>query len=94
MGYANLNWLSQFKSVPISKLKMDRSFVCSLPQDDTMVRIVAAIASIIKIEVIAEGVETSGQRDWLLARGIHIGQGYLYSEALPVAIFTERYLAG
>lgn len=91
MGYANLNWLSQFKSLPVSKLKMDRSFVSVLPDDDTMVRIVAAIASIIKVEVIAEGVETREQRDWLLARGIRIGQGYLYSEALSVDAFTYHY---
>ncbi|WLS79083.1 biofilm formation regulator HmsP [Erwinia pyri] len=92
MGYANLNWLSQFKALPISKLKMDRSFVCILPDDDTMVRIVAAIAEIIKLDVIAEGVETSQQRDWLLARGIYIAQGYLYSGALPLAVFNQRYL--
>lgn len=91
MGYANLNWLSQFKSLPVSKLKMDRSFVCVLPEDDTMVRIVAAIADIIKIDVVAEGVETSEQRNWLLARGIHIAQGYLYSEALPLTLFNGKY---
>jgi sensor c-di-GMP phosphodiesterase-like protein len=71
---------------------MDRSFVCVLPNDDTMVRIVAAIAEIIKLDVIAEGVETSQQRDWLLARGINIGQGYLYSEALPLPVFNRKYL--
>jgi len=91
MGYANLNWLSQFKSLPISKLKMDRSFVSELPEDDTMVRVVAAIAEIVQLEVIAEGVETDAQRDWLLARGIHLGQGYLYAEALPPEAFEQRY---
>lgn len=94
MGYANLNWLSQLKSLPISKLKIDRSFVCVLPHDDTMVKIVAAIADIIRLDVIAEGVETPQQRDWLLARGIFIGQGYLYSEALPVQTFNEKYFPG
>ena len=93
MGYANLNWLSQFKSLPVSKLKMDRSFVSILPDDDTMVRIVAAIAGIIELEVIAEGVETGEQRDWLLALGIRIGQGYLYSEALPVNVFNRQYFS-
>ena len=92
MGYANLNWLNQFKALPIAKLKMDRSFVVALPEDDTMVRIVAAIAEIITLDVVAEGVETEAQRDWLLARGIHIGQGYLYSEALPLAQFQQQYL--
>ena len=92
MGYSSLNYLHQFKSLPVNKLKMDRSFVAALPDDDTMVRIVAAIAEIIDLDVIAEGVETPEQRDWLLARGIHIGQGYLYAEALPLARFTQRWL--
>ncbi|MTD28096.1 EAL domain-containing protein [Erwinia sorbitola] len=92
MGYANLNWLNQFKALPISKLKIDRSFVAALPNDDTMVRIVAFIADIMTLDVVAEGVETEEQRDWLLVRGVHIGQGYLYSEALPLAQFTQRYL--
>ncbi len=92
MGYSNLNALHQLKALPVNKLKMDRSFVAALPDDDTMVRIVAAIAEIIDLDVIAEGVETEAQRDWLLARGISIGQGYLYAEALPAATFNERWL--
>lgn len=93
MGYSNLNYLHQFKALPVNKLKMDRSFVAALPDDDTMVRIVAAIADIIHLDVIAEGVETAEQRDWLLARGITIGQGYLYAEALPLPVFNQRWLA-
>ncbi|MDZ7279914.1 biofilm formation regulator HmsP [Pantoea eucrina] len=92
MGYSNLNYLHQFKALPVDKLKMDRSFVAALPHDDTMVRIVAAIADILHLEVIAEGVETAEQRDWLLARGITLGQGYLYAEALPLSAFTPRWL--
>lgn len=92
MGYSNLNALHQLKALPVNKLKMDRSFVAALPDDDTMVRIVAAIADIIDLDVIAEGVETEEQRDWLLARGIHIGQGYLYAEALPLSLFASRWL--
>lgn len=93
MGYSNLNYLHQFKSLPINKLKMDRSFVAALPDDDTMVRIVAAIAEITELDVIAEGVETTEQRNWLLARGIHIGQGYLYAEPLPISRFDELWLS-
>lgn len=93
MGYANLNWLNQFKALPISKLKMDRSFITALPDDDAMVRIVSFIAEIMKLNVVAEGVENEEQRDWLLARGIHIAQGYLYSEALPLDEFRQRYLS-
>ncbi|MFK8256193.1 EAL domain-containing protein [Erwinia sp. AnSW2-5] len=93
MGYANLSWLNQFKALPISKLKMDRSFVAALPHDDSMVRIVSFIAELMQLDVVAEGVETEEQRDWLLARGIVIGQGYLYSEALPLQEFEQRYLS-
>ncbi len=93
MGYSNLNYLHQFKALPVNKLKMDRSFVAALPDDDTMVRIVAAIADIIHLDVIAEGVETEEQRDWLLARGITIAQGYLYAEALPLPVFNQRWLS-
>ncbi len=92
MGYSNLNYLHQLKALPVNKLKMDRSFVAALPHDDTMVCIVAAIAEIIHLEVIAEGVETAEQRDWLLARGIHIGQGYLYAEALPLTRFNQAWI--
>ncbi len=92
MGYSNLNYLHQFKALPVNKLKMDRSFVSALPVDDTMVRIVAAIADIIDLDVIAEGVETCEQRDWLLARGIHIGQGYLYSEAVSLTRFNQQWM--
>ncbi len=92
MGYSNLNYLHQFKSLPVNKLKMDRTFVAALPDDDTMVRIVAAIADIIHLDVIAEGVETAEQRDWLLERGITIGQGYFYAEALPLIVFNHRWL--
>ncbi|QKJ85129.1 Biofilm formation regulator HmsP [Paramixta manurensis] len=91
MGYSNLNYLHTFKSLPINKLKMDRSFVAALPHDDTMVKIIAAIAEIIGLDVIAEGVENAEQRDWLLARGITIGQGYLFDEALSLAAF-EKWL--
>ena len=72
---------------------MDRSFVAALPDDDTMVRIVAAIADIIHLDVIAEGVETAEQRDWLLARGITIGQGYYMLKPLPLSVFNQRWLA-
>ncbi len=92
MGYSNLHYLHQFRSLPVRRLKLDRSFVAALPADDTMVRIVGSIADIMQLDVIAEGVETTEQRDWLLARGIHIAQGYLYSPALSEQAFNEQWL--
>lgn len=91
MGYANLHCLSQFKSLPIEKLKMDRSFVAALPDDDSMIRIVAAIGQITGLRVIAEGVETAEQRDWLLSRGITLAQGFFYAEPLNWPQFNQRY---
>ncbi|WP_205297502.1 biofilm formation regulator HmsP [Candidatus Pantoea multigeneris] len=92
IGYSNLNYLQHFKSLPVDKLKMDRSFVAELPEDDTMLRVVVAIAEILQLEIIAEGVETHEQRDWLLARGVRVAQGYLYSEALPLDRFNPEWL--
>ncbi len=93
MGYSNLHYLHQFRSLPVRRIKLDRSFVSELPVDDKMVRVIAAISEIIHVDVVAEGVETEVQRDWLLERGIRIAQGYLYSPALPEAEFTERWLS-
>lgn len=92
MGYSNLNYLHQFRSLPVRRLKLDRGFVSGLPADDTMVRVVSSIAGIMKLDVVAEGVETEEQRDWLIARGIHIAQGYLYSPALSEQQFAQQWL--
>ncbi|MEW6485858.1 MAG: biofilm formation regulator HmsP [Pseudomonadota bacterium] len=92
MGYSNLHYLHQFRSLPVRRLKLDRSFVSALPADDTMVRIVSSIAGIMQLDVIAEGVETVEQRDWLIDRGIHIAQGYLYAPALSEQEFNKRWL--
>lgn len=92
MGYSNLHYLHQFRSLPLKRLKLDRSFVAGLPGDDVMVRIVAAVANILQLDVVAEGVETIPQRDALLARGIDIAQGYLYSPALSEPLFNRQWL--
>lgn len=93
MGYSNLHYLHQFRSLPVRRIKLDRSFVSELPVDDKMVRVIAAISNIINVDVVAEGVETEVQRDWLLERGIRIAQGYLYSPAIPEDEFIERWLS-
>ncbi len=92
MGYSNLHYLHQFRSLPVRRIKLDRSFVSDLPADDTMVRVISSISEIIKLDIVAEGVETEVQRDWLLERGIRIAQGYLYSPAIPEAVFAQRWL--
>lgn len=92
-GYSSLAYLKRF---PIGKLKIDRSFVSGLPGDDSDAGIVLAIlqmAQALGMKVIAEGVETEAQRQFLQAGGCHEFQGYLFAPALDSVSFEQR-LAG
>jgi len=86
-GYSSLAYLKKF---PISKLKIDRAFVMGLPADEgdrAIVGATIAMASALKLTVVAEGVETVEQRDYL--QGLHCGafQGFLCAPGLPAAEF-------
>jgi EAL domain-containing protein (putative c-di-GMP-specific phosphodiesterase class I) len=88
-GYSSLSYLKRF---PISTLKIDKSFVQDIPGDDEDLAIVAAIlrmASALKLEVVAEGVETSEQLRILREMGCGIVQGYFFSRPLSVADCTN-----
>ncbi|WP_268991639.1 biofilm formation regulator HmsP [Limnobaculum eriocheiris] len=89
-GYCNLNYLSH---LPVDELKIDKSFVDGLPDDDELVQIVNSIAHVLSLKVVIEGVETQQQVDWLLAHGMHFAQGYFFSRALPYEMFKEKYLS-
>jgi EAL domain-containing protein (putative c-di-GMP-specific phosphodiesterase class I) len=82
IGYSSLNYL---KNMPINELKIDRSFVMSLPDDAASIAIVDSVLSIargLSMNVVAEGVETIEQADFLMQRGCHELQGYLFSKPL------------
>jgi diguanylate cyclase (GGDEF)-like protein/PAS domain S-box-containing protein len=82
-GFASLLHLKQF---PIDVLKIDRSFVTELqvnPDDGAIVDAVIGLGSSLRMEVVAEGVETRAQHDFLEALGCNTGQGYFYSPAVP-----------
>ncbi|BCN93692.1 hypothetical protein THMIRHAM_14770 [Thiomicrorhabdus immobilis] len=82
-GYSSLAYL---KRLPVSKLKIDRSFIKDLPEDDedsTIARIIIMMAKNLGIDVLAEGVETSEQRDFLLESGCAHIQGFFYSRPMP-----------
>jgi diguanylate cyclase (GGDEF)-like protein/PAS domain S-box-containing protein len=84
-GFASLLHLKQF---PIDVLKIDRSFVTELqvnPDDGAIVDAVIGLGSSLRMQVVAEGVETRAQHDFLEALGCNIGQGYFYSPAVPAA---------
>ena len=82
-GYSSLSRLKRF---PVDLLKIDRSFVDGLgsdPEDEVIVATVINLARSLGIDVIAEGVETQDQLDLLASYGCELGQGYLWSPALP-----------
>jgi EAL domain-containing protein (putative c-di-GMP-specific phosphodiesterase class I) len=85
-GYSSLSYLHRF---PIHALKIDRSFVAALHSGETkgsaaVVRAILALAKSLGMEVIAEGIETTEQRDALIDLGCELGQGFLYSHPRPV----------
>lgn len=89
-GYSSLAYLKRF---PIQRLKIDRSFVQGLPGDASDVGIANAIVQMgraLGLQVIAEGVETEAQRDFLAQAGCHEFQGYLYAPALRPEEFEQR----
>jgi len=92
-GYSSLLYLKRF---PVGLLKIDRSFVANLgsdPEDEAIARAILSLAKALGVEVVAEGVETSTQRNWLADLGCAYGQGFLFGRAQPIAVI-ERQLAG
>jgi diguanylate cyclase (GGDEF)-like protein/PAS domain S-box-containing protein len=89
--------LARLGELSLSSLKIDRSFVQGLPEVDTARTLVIAIMYLAKgfeLEVIAEGVETDAQRQFLLNAGCRYAQGYLFSPAVEPARITGDWLSG
>lgn len=90
-GYSSL---SHLKLLPLTKLKIDQSFVFSIPNDINDIAISRSVISLaqgLSLEVLAEGIENKAQRDFLRDEGCHSGQGYLFSRPLS-AKRIEKFL--
>jgi EAL domain-containing protein (putative c-di-GMP-specific phosphodiesterase class I) len=95
-GYSSLSYLTQ---LPLNQLKIDQSFVRHIgakTSDATIIQTIIGMANNLCMEVIAEGVETQAQRDFLEANGCMLYQGYLFSmpvmlEEFNVLLDAQRY---
>jgi len=82
-GYSSLGYL---KRLPISRIKLDKSFVADLPgdvEDEAVTRATLSMAKDLGLHCVAEGVETPAQRDFLSERGCDTLQGYLFARPMP-----------
>ncbi|MFI5932029.1 putative bifunctional diguanylate cyclase/phosphodiesterase [Actinoplanes sp. NPDC051494] len=84
-GYSSLSYLNR---LPVGIVKLDRSFVCDVGTEgpnESIVRAVLAMAGAFGLRVVAEGVETESQRDWLRAQGCDLAQGWLFGKPVRAA---------
>lgn len=93
-GYASLSYLEQF---PVDKLKVDRSFTAAIDRDrkkTALLQSILMLASQLDLEVVAEGVESAEQVDFLPRNGCRFAQGYFFSQPLPAEAFRQFLSAG
>jgi diguanylate cyclase (GGDEF)-like protein len=90
-GYSSLGYLHRF---PVDNLKIDRSFVSQIQSDQRKYQVVDMIVSLSKqlqLSIIAEGIETTEQLQWLQNVGCEYGQGYLFSKPLPAVDVAAKF---
>jgi len=83
-GYSSLSYLTRF---PVAKLKLDRSFVRGLPDNERDAAIATSVVAMghgLKLKVLAEGIETAEQMQFLRGLGCEMGQGYFFAKPMPL----------
>lgn len=93
-GYSSLSYL---KRLTMSELKIDRSFITDVARggrDGALAATIITLGSELGLQVVAEGVETQAQSDFLIGRGCTLQQGYLFSRPVPQPAFERMLRAG
>jgi EAL domain-containing protein (putative c-di-GMP-specific phosphodiesterase class I) len=89
-GYSSLGYL---KDLPIDTLKIDKTFIKDMTVDDAAItNTIITLAQNLNLDVIAEGVETKEQVDFLSDRNCHLMQGFFFSRPIPAEEITYKYL--
>ncbi len=88
MGYSSLSYLKDF---PCTRIKIDRAFVSDLSRSDSIPRAIVAVAKSLRLDLVAEGVETEDQAERLLEMGCDIAQGYYYQPSVPLKDIKLKY---
>jgi EAL domain-containing protein (putative c-di-GMP-specific phosphodiesterase class I) len=93
-GYSSLSYLQR---LPLDELKIDRAFVTHVARggrDGALAAAIVALGRELKLNVVAEGIETPEQSAFFLQRGCNVQQGYLFSKPVPAAAFVQLLRAG
>lgn len=88
VGYSSLSHLQNF---PASRIKIDRGFVADITRSDSIARAIVAVAKSLKLDIVAEGVETREQAERLLELGCDVAQGFYYDASLALAHLPLKY---
>lgn len=88
-GYSSLSYL---RHLPITTMKIDRAFVSDLPEDSAIASTILMLGRQLDLTIVAEGIENIQQLEWLKENQCEIGQGFYFSQPLPLAEFEEKYI--